>query len=70
MNEAELTLTVTVAAKKIGISTSSAYQLCRAGKFPGALRIGEKRWCISRYQFERWLQGTGEASKGVDQNER
>jgi excisionase family DNA binding protein len=52
-----LTFTLSEAAKLAGISKSSAYTLARAGRFPGALRLGDKRFIVSRYQFERWLNG-------------
>ena len=49
--------TVEEAARILGISRSHAYELAAAGRLPGALRIGERRWIVSRRMFERWLNG-------------
>jgi excisionase family DNA binding protein len=52
------TITVTSAAKLLGIGRQTAYELARQGKLPGALRLGN-RIVVSRYALARFLEGDG-----------
>ncbi|WP_210494887.1 helix-turn-helix domain-containing protein [Patulibacter sp. SYSU D01012] len=49
-------MTVADAAKLLGISTSGAYKLARAGELPGARRLGA-RWLVFRPALEAFLRG-------------
>lgn len=51
------TISVGEAAKACGISRNLAYLLCRQNKFPGVLRLGQKRLVVSKSAIERFLQG-------------
>ena len=56
------TMTVGEAAKTLGISRASAYELARKGELPGGLRLGG-RIVVSRSALERVLeQPTRDAS--------
>jgi excisionase family DNA binding protein len=57
------TLTIEEAAKRLGISRNSAYNLAARGELPGAIRLG-KRIVVSIYQFERFLHGENDGNKG------
>ena len=50
------TVTVREAAKLLGISRGTAYQLAKEGKLPGALRLG-RRIVVSRKALELFLEG-------------
>jgi len=54
MDEGRLTITVTEAARLLGISRGLAYELARSGRL-GAIRFG-KRLVIPRAAIERLLQ--------------
>lgn len=55
MNQVEpMTVTVTQAARMLGISRGSAYEAVRTGELP-VLRIG-KRLLVSRAALERMLE--------------
>ena len=56
-----LTVTVEQAAKVLGISRASAYELARRGELPGAIRLGG-RVVVSRRQLERVVNGEPEQS--------
>ena len=49
-------LTVTDAARRVGIHPDSLYRLIRAGKFPPAVKIGGS-WRVSVPKLERFLHG-------------
>lgn len=53
------TLTIEEAARRLGISRNSCYNLAAKGQLPGAIRLG-KRIVVSIYQFERFLRGEGQ----------
>jgi excisionase family DNA binding protein len=56
------TISVTSAAKLLGIGRQTAYELARRGQLPGALRLGH-RIVVSRLALTRFLEGnnpTGE----------
>ena len=61
--EEKATMTVLEASKKLSISRALAYKLAREGKLAGAIRLGSKRIIVSRVQFERWLNGTGQTKE-------
>lgn len=61
--EEKATMTVLEASKKLQISRALAYQLCREGKLPGAIRLGKKRIIVSRARFDAWLNGAGDDNK-------
>jgi excisionase family DNA binding protein len=48
--------TIAWAAARLGISVSTAARLARAGKLPGAFRVGS-RYRISVPRFEREVHG-------------
>jgi excisionase family DNA binding protein len=48
------TLTVEEAARVLGIGRQVAYELARAGKLPGVLRLGH-RYVISQVALNRYL---------------
>lgn len=50
------TVTVHEAAKLLGISRATAYQLAKEGKLPGALRLG-RRIVVSKKALELFLEG-------------
>jgi excisionase family DNA binding protein len=49
-----VTITVSEAAARIGISRASAYEAARRGDLPGVLRVG-RRYVVSRRALERAL---------------
>jgi excisionase family DNA binding protein len=51
------TMSVDEAAARLGIGRSLAYELARTGELPGVLRLGRKRFVVSRSQLERTLDG-------------
>ena len=55
MQQARLTYTVKEAAQEIGVSLSTARNLCRRPDFP-AVRISPRRIVIPRDALYRWLQ--------------
>ena len=57
------TINIETAAKRLGISRNSCYNLAARGELPGAIRLG-KRIVVSIYQFERFMRG--EANNGRD----
>lgn len=54
-NEHNRTLSVTEAARLLGIGRSLAYELARRGELPGAIRLGH-RVVVSRAVLERLLE--------------
>lgn len=54
-------MTVDEAARRLGISRSSAYEAVRSGELP-AIRVG-RRLLIPRVRFELWLSGREERSR-------
>lgn len=49
-------ITVTEAARRVGLHPDTLYGLCRAGQFPPAIRLG-RRWRVSVPRLERFLHG-------------
>lgn len=56
------TMTVEQAAKRLGLSRNSCYNLAAKGQLPGAIRLG-KRWVVSIYQFDRFIRGENNGNK-------
>ncbi|MDP6495679.1 MAG: helix-turn-helix domain-containing protein [Dehalococcoidia bacterium] len=56
------TISVTTAAKLLGIGRQTAYELARRGQLPGALRLGH-RIVVSRYALTRFLEGDGSSTE-------
>jgi len=50
------TITIDTAAKRLGISRNSCYNLAAKGQLPGAIRLG-KRIVVSVYQLDRFIRG-------------
>ena len=57
--EKRLTVTVTEAARMLGIGRGTAYELAAEGKLPGAIRFG-KRIVVSRKALERALEASND----------
>ena len=57
----KLTYTIDEAAKLIGCSRNLAYRLCREGKFPGVIKLGDKRMVVSKKSIELLLNRGSEA---------
>ena len=55
-NEVAATMSVTQAAKLLGIGRQTAYDLAAQGKLPGARRLG-RRIIVSKRALERFLDG-------------
>jgi excisionase family DNA binding protein len=53
------TMNVDEAAKALGISRASAYELARRGELPGAIRLGG-RVVVSKAALERVVNGESE----------
>ena len=53
----KLALSIPEAALALGISKNLAYELARRGQLPGAIRLGQKRILVSRFQLEAYLRG-------------
>jgi excisionase family DNA binding protein len=49
---ARRTYSVEEAAEMIGLSRNAAYRACRAGDFPGLIKVG-RRYLISKVEFDR-----------------
>ena len=58
------TLTIPECAKLLGIGKQLAYDLARAGKLPGAKRLG-RRVVVSRQQLNEYLSGSRPAAGGI-----
>ncbi len=58
-----LTVSVTEAARMLGISKNLAYSLAHSGGLP-AIRLGQKRMVVSRLQLENLLKGDGDRPAG------
>jgi excisionase family DNA binding protein len=49
-------ISVSEAARRVGVHTDTLYRLCRTGNFPPAIRIGG-RWRVSVPRLDRYLHG-------------
>jgi excisionase family DNA binding protein len=45
---------LTYAAARLGVSSSTVYRLARAGRLPGAVRVGGG-WRINKDVLEEWV---------------
>ena len=59
----KMALSVTEAAKLLGVSPKLVYNLCHAEGFP-AFRVGS-RTVVSRAGLERWVQEQAEKQNGL-----
>ncbi len=50
------TMKIAEAARYLGISRQTAYDLANQGKLPGARRLG-RRFVVSRKALEKYLEG-------------
>lgn len=64
-NVSPATMKVTEAAKSLGIGRQLAYDLAKAGKLPGALRLGG-RIVVSRKAIEVFLAAEHEKTDGQE----
>ncbi len=48
------------AARRLGISVSAAYRAAKAGRLPGAIKVGGA-WRVSIPRFDREVHGTAAA---------
>jgi excisionase family DNA binding protein len=63
-NEVAATMSVTQAAKLLGIGRQTAYDLAAQGKLPGARRLG-RRIIVSKRALERFLdEDSGVVTEG------
>jgi excisionase family DNA binding protein len=60
LNDECRTLTVTEAAKALGVSRNKAYEAAKRGEIP-TVRIG-KRWLVPKAALERLLRGGADAA--------
>jgi len=67
-NEVAATMSVTQAAKLLGIGRQTAYDLAAQGKLPGARRLG-RRIIVSKRALERFLESSGGSDEGVFPND-
>jgi predicted DNA-binding transcriptional regulator AlpA len=56
-------VSVTVAARLMGISRSNAYNLINAGQFPVPVRQAGTRILVNRRLLEAWCNGTDEQAE-------
>ena len=61
----DATLTVTKAARVLGVSDAHLYRLAKRGDLPFAVRLGT-RVIVSRRLLTQWLLHQGPAPMGVD----
>lgn len=54
------TLTIAEACRQLGIGKGLGYELARQGRLPGALRLGRRRFVVSRRLLEAFLEGRSE----------
>ncbi len=59
MEAERLTLTISEAARQLGISRNLCYELARRGELPGLIRLGGKRMVISKIALQKMLEGNG-----------
>lgn len=52
------TMSVEDAAAILGISRGWAYQLCREGTLPGVIKLGTRRYVVSRKALKKALEGS------------
>ncbi len=65
------TISILDAARVLGISKSSAYRMAKAGRLPGLIQVGPRRYVVARPVLEQalglppggLLQGNNECKK-------
>ena len=55
-------LTIREVCDKVRIVERTAYELCRSGKLPGAVKVGGQ-WRVERVAFEAWLKSGGDTPR-------
>ena len=53
-----LMISITIAARMLGVSRSTAYDLINRGEFPVAVRRVGSRLMVNREHLEAWCNGT------------
>ena len=54
-----LTMTIEECAEALGICRATAYMLARQGSLPGCIRLGDKRFIVSRVALLKFLETGG-----------
>lgn len=67
-SEPSITMTLAVAARRLGIGITKAREEAQAGRFPGAFRIGRRIWRVHRATFDAEVarMARGEALSSSD----
>ena len=65
---APVLMTITQASAVLGLSESAGYRLALSGGFPGATRLGSRRWVVRTQELRHWL--AGQEGAGSDQPAR
>ena len=55
-------ISVSEAARRVGLHVNTLYRLCRRGEFPPAIQIGS-RWRVSVPRLERYLHRDGDSKE-------
>lgn len=50
-------------ARETGLGLNTIYRQLKKDKIPGAVRIGDRRWAVSRSSFEKWINGESNQPK-------
>lgn len=61
-------LTVSEAAKHLGLSAPRVYQLIGEGMIPGVYRTGKRSLRIDHEEFSRWLESRREGGARLPQS--
>jgi predicted DNA-binding transcriptional regulator AlpA len=59
--EERLTYDIKTASRLLGISLSLGYELARRGEFPGCIRLGARRFVVSKAILHSYLDGRTQA---------
>jgi excisionase family DNA binding protein len=44
-------------AKETGLGVHTVYRQLRKGNIPGAVKLGQRRWCVTRANYLKWING-------------
>jgi len=55
-----LTMSVEQAGATLGVSRPTAYKMCSAGTMPGLIRLGVRKWVVSRPALMKFLENAGQ----------
>lgn len=55
-----LTMTIEECAEALGICRATAYMLARQGSLPGCVRLGDKRFIVSKVALYKFLETGGD----------